>query len=1108
MISDKLTFYFKKSDAIAAASNTPNAIIIAKDAISTGHEGAKRFAVINAAELLEHYRTNDGKNEHLYSCNDSVAMPHIKHKFFMDIDISADEVGSEIFDSLLPHAEKIPEFAHRWISQKFSGIWKAILPTPIIYGSLDQKTFKMTNKISFHLIYQVRFDAFLHIRHAIVEWIHEQLDNKPEWFPFTSWTFQNSSGKTKHIIDPTVYGKNLFRLPYQSKQYKNTVLLHRGCNGLSRCFYTPAGHIIHGWSHWITDPADTVPVFEYSDDVARMLTVVKDSRPVADSVHVPEGYMVDVETLKTIRDPFLRCLHCISKNMNRNIQHHIFAAHKSYVADGNNGCDKMAVIGHFITDEFITKFGYDGCVDYMSIEYDSSVSNATMLFMAKLASRFYPSFSIYPSISSQDIINNHISIVDPDVEYTDRYVKDLPNDRDIILMSPMGSGKSTSVRRMISGLDPTSRILFITCRRTLSFDIMAQYREHGFTHYDTMTSESQKRLIIQIESLRRVTTSQPYDYVILDESESLLSQCYASTQFDIIDNAIKFYELCQKSRYVIAMDAFISKRTHMFMNELRIDKVRTFIKYSKNYTDRRTVIFQTKPRLNNSAMINELMKDLSANKNIFVFSSSLRGLHKLRTLIMNHVETENLSDYDGKILTISSEMSNSEKRSIFNDVNGTFQTYKVILCSPTVTVGVNFDLHHFDTCFVFITNSSCCVRDCLQASLRTRHLRDSFVFFQIETSPYFNTMDRTITNESFLNSLHRNIYEDVHSELELSHQNGFEYLKGLLEYGGFPYETPEVYEYESAKEIVNVQLPRAELAYTFDINETYDQTQVDSALLNLSDRNETNEERLLILKYRFYKIIRTCKSRFILGQNPEIRYDIDAINRMFNTFCISTVFNYMLQGSFIVYENHIVDVNCVNPNAHTCVYIRMRLLRIFQDYPLIDAALKDADQLAEITSKMMILNRQIGLVIRTDHRESKTLSIKQILHSLERMNEIFHSGITISSVVKRKRCGETRLRFYEHVLNDEYKDLYDDDRNIYSDSLTSLDKMKMIYHRNRFVKHIINGSLKSIPRRNRETVANDEPISHQPQKETFGQQIYREWLCGFLLRQQQNETQK
>lgn len=77
-------------------------------------------------------------------------------------------------------------------------------------------------------------------------------------------------------------------------------------------------------------------------------------------------------------------------------------------------------------------------------------------------------------------------------------------------------------------------------------------------------------VVIELESLHKISNTKNYDLFVMDESESVLGQLDSSTmQANFHANIRVLEELTRNSKKVLIMDAYISDRSLRFVKELR-----------------------------------------------------------------------------------------------------------------------------------------------------------------------------------------------------------------------------------------------------------------------------------------------------------------------------------------------------------------------------------------------------------------------------------------------------------------------------------------------------------------------------------------------------------
>lgn len=75
-------------------------------------------------------------------------------------------------------------------------------------------------------------------------------------------------------------------------------------------------------------------------------------------------------------------------------------------------------------------------------------------------------------------------------------------------------------------------------------------------------------------------------------------------------------------------------------------------------------------------------------------------------------------------------MDDKTRATILNP-NQSWTLVMVLMTTPSITVGVNFNLDHFDQLFVYASRYSCCPRDVLQMTMRVRRIADNVMYLYV-----------------------------------------------------------------------------------------------------------------------------------------------------------------------------------------------------------------------------------------------------------------------------------------------------------------------------------------------------------------------------------------
>ena len=153
------------------------------------------------------------------------------------------------------------------------------------------------------------------------------------------------------------------------------------------------------------------------------------------------------------------------------------------------------------------------------------------------------------------------------VEYTD-YDK---NKKINLNKSNMGAGKTKSFVDFTRE-NKVENVLVLSCRRTLAYDFYRACNVYRFKLYSEENDlESINRLILQLESITRLSKEKKFDLIVMDEIESLLQifNVDATLRNGCKDSySIKFRQawkalkrIIESAKWVFGFDAIMTKRT-------------------------------------------------------------------------------------------------------------------------------------------------------------------------------------------------------------------------------------------------------------------------------------------------------------------------------------------------------------------------------------------------------------------------------------------------------------------------------------------------------------------------------------------------------------------
>lgn len=301
------------------------------------------------------------------------------------------------------------------------------------------------------------------------------------------------------------------------------------------------------------------------------------------------------------------------------------------------------------------------------------------------------------------------------IEWLDTEIKTMA------IKSSMGTGKTTAVKRILDYDTSLKKILWITHRQTLTKQIYGSFKSFGFKSYMDVDGSlfDHDRVIVQVDSLTRLqkydaenVIFKQYDLVIIDEIEGNLNH-YNSPFLNKSDRTsrslFKFMTDCiDSAKKLLVMDADIGMRTKLF-----IDNFGKYIFINNNYRPQQKKYIVTNNRIK---FDKRMIDDIENTKNICIVSMSATALEHIK------IDLEKL---EIKYVMHTSKTDDKLKNEL-EDVNNFWNQYQVVLYSPTIESGVDFNKDHFDKIYCILKNGqmTCSQRGFLQMVGRIRQIKD------------------------------------------------------------------------------------------------------------------------------------------------------------------------------------------------------------------------------------------------------------------------------------------------------------------------------------------------------------------------------------------------
>ena len=307
----------------------------------------------------------------------------------------------------------------------------------------------------------------------------------------------------------------------------------------------------------------------------------------------------------------------------------------------------------------------------------------------------------------------------------------------LLIKSYLGTGKTASFINYVRKHN-FLRVLILSPRRLYAVNITAEYnctkphllpkKGEDFACYlseDTDVNKS-NRLVLQMESLHKLKVHEipPFDVLILDEIEALLSQFSSSETMDRpIDCCQTFEHLIKNTPIVIGGDAFLGHKS-----------IRTLQALGGNLD---VIINEARPVTRKAYEVGSfdnltyvLFQKLEEGKKIvFVCGSREKAIK-----IAERCEEKGIGY---KLYTSKPDDPIKNLQDLAN-VNDAWSDPEVqlVLFTSTITCGVNFDTKGvFDVLFMYATSRGASCRDLFQGSLRVRHLNDNEMYYSLYKRP-------------------------------------------------------------------------------------------------------------------------------------------------------------------------------------------------------------------------------------------------------------------------------------------------------------------------------------------------------------------------------------
>jgi hypothetical protein len=308
------------------------------------------------------------------------------------------------------------------------------------------------------------------------------------------------------------------------------------------------------------------------------------------------------------------------------------------------------------------------------------------------------------------------------------------------IKSAYNTGKTQTLKHLISQYKP-ARILCVTCRQSLAYNLQGSFAEEGVENY--LDGEyGADRLICSLESLYKLVKRDPFkrkwviphfDLVVMDEIESLRAHFESNTIANKMSTFVTLDAILKKSETIVSLDGDFSNRSYDYLKTVNKD-----VDYTVIVNAYVPVVRKWQFTSDADGFTDKLKQDMKDGLKVFLCSMSSEKALYYHQMFQDK--------YD--VLLHYSKSDDSLKQQL-TKVNSLWNKYDMVIITPTVEAGVDFIVtNHFDKMYVVLSTGSTSQRGLLQMCNRVRSLKstDVNVFLNglnYRSSASLYTMDET-----------------------------------------------------------------------------------------------------------------------------------------------------------------------------------------------------------------------------------------------------------------------------------------------------------------------------------------------------------------------------
>ena len=437
--------------------------------------------------------------------------------------------------------------------------------------------------------------------------------------------------------------------------------------------------------------------------------------------------------------------------------------HKYLYFDNYNKCD-----------EYLFKFNIN------NINLDKSIFIPSILNDDVLINEKYNfEISLLNNTDNTKYLENNIKITE--THRTCKYIDNIEfiNCNTLFIKSCMGSGKSTATVNYIKNNNIES-FLILSCRRTLTYTIYDKLKSCNIDvdNYiiNKKTINTSRKIIISPDSLHKLEFPlHKFDFIWIDEGVSFMyyigNYLYTNNNNNNIKIILEW--LIQNCKKLLITDAdFTLNIIYFYLYFRNINKSHYLIYNNENKINKYNLLESE------DEIYNNIKKDILNKQHLYICCDTLNKSKKVYEFVKSLI-----NEID--ILLYNSECESKYDKLMYN-VNEFWTKYKVVIVSPKVVFGVDFNIEYFDKVYGFYKCTTLTVRESVQQLNRIRNIKQKCINILIYKKKTLNlcTGLLNIKNNIEQNNLNNLFYKKTKVEINNIinnveyniDQNGYKYI--------------------------------------------------------------------------------------------------------------------------------------------------------------------------------------------------------------------------------------------------------------------------------------------------------------------------------------------